>query len=117
VFSKLAFLIFGIVITAAFFYFLDVEQDLNQLNQLALTADSVANVIGVVSASPFNTTLEYREDIDAKLLFENQTFQISRENLSLRHPLFFPINTTGEFEVSDCLLIEKQAEVTVSACQ
>lgn len=118
VFSKLAFLIFGIIITGAFFYFLFVQQNIQSLNTQAINAYSIANVIGAVSASPFNLSIDYNTKINGKIAFENQTFILTVNNNSLRHPLYFPVNNSGEINFENCLHIAKSNNITVvSKCQ
>jgi len=113
VFSKLAFLIFGIIISGTFFYFLFIQQNIQQLNELARNADSIANVIDAVSASPFNTSMNYNTKISGALTFENQTFILSVNNKSLTHPLSFPINNSGSIIFDNCLHIEKNGNVVI----
>ena len=119
-FSKLAFLIFGIIISGAFFYFLIVQQNMQQLNELARTADSISNVISMVYASPFNTSIDYNTKISGTLSFANNSFVLSSGNRSLSHPLLFiPINGySANFSFDNCLHIEKRGNnVTVSGGQ
>lgn len=118
-FSKLAFLIFGIIISGAFFYFLFIQQNIQQLNGLASDADSIANVIGAVSASPFNTSINYYIGINGILMFENNNFTIISGNMSISHPLYIQINGYSKnFSFNNCLHIEKYGGlIAVSAGQ
>ena len=117
IFSKLAFLIFGIIISGAFFYFLFIQQNMQELNKLVTDADSIANVIGSASASPFNLSFDYNTKISGTLSFENQSFILTSGKTSLRHALLFPINNTNNLTFDDCLHIEKIKDVVVSSCQ
>jgi hypothetical protein len=117
-FSKLAFLIFGIIISGAFFYFLFVQQNMQQLNELARTANSISNVVGMVYASPFNMSMDYNTRISGTLSFANNIFTLSSGNRSINYSLLF-IPTSGSystnFSFDNCLHIEKRGNnVTIS---
>jgi hypothetical protein len=117
IFSKFAFLVFGIMIMTAFFYIITVQKNIQELDELARTADGIANVIGTVSSSPFNVTVDYETKINCSINLINNSFVLASGGRNLTHPIYFPINTTGPVNFGDCLRISNINNVTgVKAC-
>lgn len=116
VFSKFAFLVFGLIITACFFYFIAVQKDVQLTDENARTAEAIANIVGAASASPFQFSILYEPRINATLNFTNTTFDISSQNKILTHPIYFPINTTGIVDVRGCVNITRTNITEVLEC-
>ncbi|MDD5182155.1 MAG: hypothetical protein PHC66_03225 [Candidatus Nanoarchaeia archaeon] len=116
IFSKFAFLVFGIIITGSFFYFLAIQKDIQAVDELARTAEAAANVIGMASASPFHFSMLYEPEINATLFFNNSSFDINSNNRTLTHPLYFPIKTNGTVQMNGCINITKTNVTEVFAC-
>ena len=117
VFSKFAFLVFGIIITASFFYFMTVQKDMQAVDELARTAEATANIIGAASASPFNFSIQYAPDFNATLHFVNSTFDITSKNRTLTHPVYFPAKTNYTVSMLNCINIARTNITEVLACQ
>jgi hypothetical protein len=117
VFSKLAFLIFGIIITATFFYFLGVQKDIQTFDEGVKSAESIVNVVSTVSASPFNVTIKYHTGLDGNLSVANNSIILVENNREIKYSVPLPINDSTSI-ASGCLYISKKANlVVISACQ
>lgn len=116
VFSKFAFLVFGIIITAAFFYFISAQKDMQSFDEVARTGEAVSNVIGMVSASPFRVSLTYEPNMNATLNFTENSFTVDNGKKTIKMPLYFPINTTGIVAMDRCLNITKTNITEVLEC-
>ena len=117
VFSKFAFLVFGIIITASLFYLTTVQKEVQNLDENMRTAESVANIIGVASASPFRFSILYKPDINATLNFSNTSFDITSNGKTLTHPIYFPIQTNSTVHMDNCLNITRTNVTEVFSCQ
>ncbi len=118
VFSKLAFLIFGIIIAATFFYVISIQHNIQDIDELARTSDSIANVINMISASKFKVWTIYESDSNYNISFENQSFTIFNGK-ELKRGLLFPINATdsdSNIPIS-CLNISNTNGVVIKKCQ
>jgi hypothetical protein len=117
VFSKLAFLIFGIIITATFFYFLGVQKEIQNFDETVKSAESISNVISTVSASPFNLTLVYHTGIKGTMYVTNNSLVLSENDKELKYSVPLPINDSASI-AAECISISKKANLTViSTCQ
>ena len=94
IFSKLAFLIFVIIISSAFFYVIVIEHDIQNLDKLAKESDSIANTINMVSSSKFKVWTVYKSDLNAKINFGENNFTIYTDK-EIKRGLLFQINSTG----------------------
>lgn len=117
VFSKFAFLLFGIIITASFFYFTTIQKEVQDMDENMRTAESVANIIGVASASPFKFSIIYKPDLNATLDFSNTSFNITANSKTLKHPIYFPIKTNSTVQMDSCLNITRTNVTEVLSCQ
>ena len=117
VFSKLAFLLFGIIITACFFYFVAVQKEVQDIDENARTAEAVANIMGAASASPFRFSILYKPELNATLYFSNTTFNITANSKTLTHPIYFPVYTKGAVSMDSCLNITRTNVTEVLECQ
>ena len=118
VFSKLAFMIFGILIISALFFFVGVQKDIQGLNKLAQTAKGISTVVSTVSSSPFNTSTEFNLDFEGELKVANQSFELYQNENKIKTSFNIPTNFYENLTVDNCLHIEKQESTTViESCQ
>jgi hypothetical protein len=116
-FSKLAFLIFGIILTASFFYFLTVQKDIQAFDKMARTSESIIDITATVSASPFPVNVTYEPDFKGNITINNSSFTLSSGGKNLTTAFCYPINQTGTININSCLQISKTNQTVISECQ
>lgn len=107
VFSKFAFIIFAVIIAGTFFYVVSTQHEIQNLNRMVKTSESISNIIEMVSASKYNVSIIYEVDMDLNISFEdNQSFTVFNGN-KLKRTTLFPINNiNSESNISiSCLNI------------
>ncbi len=107
IFSKFAFIIFAVIIATTFFYVVSTQHEIQNLNRVAKTSESISNVIEMVSASKYNVSVIYEGKMDLNISFEdNQSFILFNGN-KLKRGTLFPINDiSSESNISiSCLNI------------
>jgi hypothetical protein len=117
VFSKLAFLIFGVIITSTFFFVLSIQKDIQSLDKLARTGEAIIDITAAVSASPFNTTVDYTPKFKGNISINNDSFILSSNSKNLTLHFYHPINQTAEFDIDSCLRFTKTNSTVISTCQ
>lgn len=119
VFSKLAFLVFAVIITAVFFYVVTIEHNIQSIDKLAKISDGIGNTIDSASASGFKMWTIYKSNTNATINFQNQSFTILSNGKEIKHGLLFPIDATlSESNIPiSCLNITNLNEVAIKKCQ
>ena len=112
VFSKLAFLIFGILIVSVFFYFIEVQKQFHNLDKSMRNAEEIINVVGIVQSSPFNISINYNTDFEGILKIKNQSVEFLDGNI-VKTSFYLPTNYFDNITVNNCLSIEKNESVVV----
>lgn len=114
IFSKLAFLIFTIGIATAFFYITFIQNEIQKLNMVVITSESIGNIIDMVSSSKFKVWIKYESDLDWEISFKNQSFSLNE----LSKGLLFPINSdlSEDCKIS-CLNITNINGTVIKKCQ
>lgn len=117
VFSKLAFLVFGIIIASAFFHIISVQKNIENLDKLARTSDSISGIITMVSASPYPVWIIYESELDANVIFNEQNFTIYT-NTNLTRTTYVPINSySSEKNIPvSCLNISNSNGTVIKKC-
>jgi len=118
VFSKLAFLIFGIIIISALFYFVNVQKELHNLDKLARSAEGLSNVVGSVMASPYDINVSYRTSFEGELLLNNQSFVLHDGDRRIKTSFPLATNLTGNISLNKCIeLIKTENVMEMKQCQ
>lgn len=118
VFSKLAFLIFGIIILSVFFYFIDVQKNIHNLDTLAKKTETIVQTAGMIQSSPFNLGLVYYNDFKINFTISNATLTASDGTRSLTTGFYMPINYNSSFYLDNCAFFSKIGNITViDKCQ
>jgi len=113
VFSKLSLLIFSTLTVIALFFFLTTINNVSNLNEKSFIAEGVKNTIDIVSASPFNTSLNFE--------YKNIKFFLNKNEIrinNLKTNLSFPINwenSDKELNTS-CFNIIKTKDTVIKKC-
>ncbi|MCD6547525.1 MAG: hypothetical protein J7K22_03165 [Nanoarchaeota archaeon] len=114
VFSKLSLLIFSTLTVIALFFFLTTINNVSNLNEKSFIAEGVKNTIDIVSASPFNTSLNFE--------YKNIKFSLNKNEIrisNLKTNLSFPINwenSDKELNTS-CFNIIKTKDTVIKKCR
>ena len=114
VFSKLSLLIFSTLTVIALFFFLTTINNVSNLNEKSFIAEGVKNTIDIVSASPFNTSLNFE--------YKNIKFSLNKNEIrisNLKTNLTFPINwknSDKELNTS-CFNIIKTKDTVIKKCR
>jgi len=118
IFSKLAFLVFVIIISSAFFYVVVMTHNIQNLDKLAKESDSIANTINMVSASKFKVWTTYKSSLNARIRFNETNFTIY-DDKKIERGLLFKINSTGsDNNISiSCLNISNYYGTVIKKCQ
>ena len=118
VFSKFAFLVFGIIIASSFFYIVSVQKNIEHLDKMARTSDSISSIIAMTSSTPYEVWITYESKLDAKISFQNNSFTIYTDK-NLTRTTYFPINLEdSETGISiSCLNISNSNGTVIRACQ
>jgi len=114
VFSKLSLLIFSTLTVIALFFFLTTINNVSNLNEKSFIAEGVKNTIDIVSASPFNTSLNFE--------YKNIKFSLNKNEIrisNLKTNLTFPINwKNSDKELStSCFNIIKTKDTVIKRCR
>ena len=117
VFSKLAFLIFGIILTASFFYFLTVQKDIQAFDKVARTSESIIDITAAVSASPFPVNVTYQPDFKGTIAISNSSFVLSSGGKNITTAFLYPLNQSGTLNINSCLQISKTNKTVIAECQ
>lgn len=115
-FSKLAFLIFGIIITGAFFYFLNVQKDIQNFDETVKSVESITNAAGTVYASPFDMSLIYQTNKNGEISSQDNKINLNIKDRLVSYPFYFQVSNSSAFD-SKCINITKTSnKVVLSEC-
>lgn len=117
VFSKLAFLIFGVIITASFFFLLDIQKEIQGFDKLARTGESISDITAAVSSSPFPVEVTYEPDFTGTLTVNHTKMVVESDNRNVTVPLYYPLNQNKTLEIDSCVKISKTNKTVISTCQ